>query len=102
MIWKTSWRRIKKRSSRLPFVTNLRRLLDQNSDIFTTSLRRHCVAWVSRKSLLFLLDFFTNLQALNDVNISTTLYDSFCTTCCIFSVWFVLEVSQVYSNSNFF
>ena len=36
----TSWGRLKKRSSRLPFQTNLRRLWDQNYDVFTTSLRR--------------------------------------------------------------
>ena len=37
---------LKKASSRLPLQTNLRRLWDQNLDVFTTSLRRLCIGRV--------------------------------------------------------
>ena len=44
--WKRSRGRLIKRSLRLPFQTNLRRLWDQNQNVVTTFLQRVFVSWV--------------------------------------------------------
>ena len=51
-----SWRHLKKRSSQLPFQNNLRRLWDQNYDVFTTPLQLIVSAgytWIKHKSIIF-------------------------------------------------